>query len=898
MLNLRTTLDIFFRKVAPAAVLEHIGNPLKKEAHFIPEDNFFEGQAIGLLPGNSFDEVANILTLAKQEWLNNPEITGNSKQLSVFHLPLFFARAVLEEANQQPQCKYKEFLRWREISLKLGEDIFTTAFFAWLDILGNRERSFFGWRPLISSNNPRLKTILNKGLAENHFHLRGSGPQFDLSWLCLMNHISGRDIEFKKIEQRLEPDLLTDFKRQNSSLYDKIKQAALIRAYLFRLLQGHNPDDAIFKDRVKLLKNRDLLDLYLPDLQREINGLKKLCGQQFAHHEVLDYALPPNITEANYRANTYLYGERKFMYRVLQEIYRADNQSRIYQQADLFYVYLLIKNQLAAELVQTNDSVGFKNFSKYQDRKDLFVDNFPLYSNALSKLAVKGSIKNQHIKSLEARIAPKDSIAALSATIAKLDEIVEKNYGHDSEAELWLKKKHVEKVEAEQYLPVKEQSADEPTHFYTVHFIKRTDDTLAKKGEGIKELVSMVTCRHAQKRQEVKRQAEVIAALRSGLCKEGKRILGIDAASSEIGCRPEVFAQAFRYLRRHQPAKDYAHLKDFANPELKATFHAGEDFLDLSDGLRAIDEAIRFLNLHRGDRIGHALALGTAAREYYKSKNSCIILPKQDLLDNLVWILAKIRLYRLNVNDGLTDNLRKKARGLFDDIFGSALSEKSETIANNWQAYDDHLYYDSWKLRGDAPETYNTGKYLNTAATTFWQRSGRNDYTDLKEVRENALAVRIYYLYHYHPQVKFQGQQMTEFKICPEYVEAIEQIQKEMQREISEKGLAIECNPSSNYKIGSFERYEKHPIINMYNLGLTADPEKLSKCPQLFVSINTDDQGVFDTCLENEFALMAIALEKAKDENGKPLYNQAMIYDWLDRVRQMGIEMSFNKREN
>jgi len=84
----------------------------------------------------------------------------------------------------------------------------------------------------------------------------------------------------------------------------------------------------------------------------------------------------------------------------------------------------------------------------------------------------------------------------------------------------------------------------------------------------------------------------------------------------------------------------------------------------------------------------------------------------------------------------------------------------------------------------------------------------------------------------------------------------------------------------------------------MYNLGLTADPEKLSKCPQLFVSINTDDQGVFDTCLENEFALMAIALEKAKDENGKPLYNQAMIYDWLDRVRQMGIEMSFNKREN
>ena len=29
--------------------------------------------------------------------------------------------------------------------------------------------------------------------------------------------------------------------------------------------------------------------------------------------------------------------------------------------------------------------------------------------------------------------------------------------------------------------------------------------------------------------------------------------------------------------------------------KLKMTYHAGEDFLDLTDGLRAIDEVIRFL---------------------------------------------------------------------------------------------------------------------------------------------------------------------------------------------------------------------------------------------------------------------------------------------------------------
>lgn len=41
----------------------------------------------------------------------------------------------------------------------------------------------------------------------------------------------------------------------------------------------------------------------------------------------------------------------------------------------------------------------------------------------------------------------------------------------------------------------------------------------------------------------------------------------------------------------------------------------------------------------------------------------------------------------------------------------------------------------------------------------------------------------------------------------------------------------------------------------------------------LSVSINTDDQGVFDTLLENEYALMVLALEKAKDEEGNKLYD-------------------------
>ena len=62
---------------------------------------------------------------------------------------------------------------------------------------------------------------------------------------------------------------------------------------------------------------------------------------------------------------------------------------------------------------------------------------------------------------------------------------------------------------------------------------------------------------------------------------------------------------------------------------------------------------------------------------------------------------------------------------------------------------------------------------------------------------------------------------------------------------------------------------------------------------QLSVSINTDDQGVFDTLLENEYAFMALALKKKKDKNNNKIYDIEDIYEWIDYVRKMGIEQSF-----
>lgn len=85
-------------------------------------------------------------------------------------------------------------------------------------------------------------------------------------------------------------------------------------------------------------------------------------------------------------------------------------------------------------------------------------------------------------------------------------------------------------------------------------------------------------------------------------------------------------------------AQAFARLSSF---KIGFTFHVGEDFYDIADGLRAIDEAILFLNLKRGDRLGHCLALGIQPQIYYSEHDYHLAIPYQVLIDDMVWLKMK-----------------------------------------------------------------------------------------------------------------------------------------------------------------------------------------------------------------------------------------------------------------
>lgn len=877
--NLRKSIRLLFTNYCSDKILK-----LKNEEQYISKQNFLEN-GFHSFSNYSLDEISNVFVKLENDWFL---INDKTKSKSVFNILTHFNSKILVEENLEPFVVFEHLLKWRDLSYYVGEDLLTCSHFAYSDTISQRERDFFSWRPTSFSNNKQLRILLKKGIAENHFHLKGSGPVFDLSWINIMNNVNKFENEFTNLEAEISlfTKISNSSETSRKSLKILVYKAAYIRLKLFNFLNNidqYVEDDKNKEFKIDLSKDSNPTDSHdlvikLNELNREISLNKKDCGHRFKHFksiEVIDYAIPKNIHKQNLENSYIFYGERKFLYDCFKKIFNKESDFKKFHY--LFHSYLLIKAQFRAELIQINDKVGFGNFSKYQDRKEFFLSDKSIYHTAFVNLAVHDTLIHSKIKSFEVRIAPKESYIDLTKSIKSYNTVLTKN-AIESEKEFSPDFNNLNIVSTQQ-------------HFYTIHYIKKEDKF---KNSTIS---SYVTCRHFKLRKEIKKQSIAIRNLRESNQQYSELIRGIDAASSEFAASPEVFAQGFRYLKNHNLKGTLNHLKEkISEHKMSATYHAGEDFYDVVDGLRAIDECVLFLNLNQGDRIGHALALGVDVKEYYEFKKYKLMLPKQTVLDNTVWLLAKIRKYGISICRNEVNRLERLYEVLFYELYQQNFDNDSSFKK---KYFHQTIYFDSWKLRGDDPYLYLDNleeEVYNKINLTYWERCRINEIPSIvKNVRSNVDVKFLYQQYHFNSDIKKQGKMIKQLEISHDYILLVEAVQKSMMHAIASLNIGIECNPTSNYLIGTFKRYAKHPITKFFNLGLEMDHSVVKDCPQLSVSINTDDQGIFSTSLENEYALMAIALEKEKDEFGKPKYNSKMISDWLDKVRQMGIEQSFKE---
>lgn len=522
-------------------------------------------------------------------------------------------------------------------------------------------------------------------------------------------------------------------------------------------------------------------------------------------------------------------------------------------------------------MIQSNNSVGFSNFKDFQDRKDCMFDWNSMYYQESINLAINALNKSQNINSLEARIVPKTNTKDLKNYIENIDKIQHNTYNICSksitEEYNILTKKILDDTE-------KSDTNIDNNYFFALHFPKSIDDSLNRSNDFIP------VRRYNKLRKNTLKRAKAITGLISNNYKARKRIRAIDGCTNEIGCRPEALCNEMRYVLNYNPVDTGTNPFINKSPiNIYATYHAGEDYLDLADGLRAIYEAIHFIGLKRNDRIGHAVALGIYAENYYKLKEYNITSTKQELLDNLLWLINYADENDVHIENGLKSKLTNKAMSLYTSIYKDCINDEQSGI--NGSLY---LYYQSYKLRGDCPEYYICGRYMPEESSVISFNKPNNRFVS-DGIRENPSISYLYYNYLYNSKVKKVGQVKDVFKVDNKYVELVNNVQKQLQYEVSKIGIGIECNPSSNILISTFDKFENHPIFNLN----TIDGNSV----QLSVSINTDDLGVFDTSLENEYAIMTRALELKKNSEGKDMYTTEQIYSWIDKVREMGNDQAF-----
>ena len=800
----------------------------------------------------SLDQYGVMLDTIQDVYFNAPDDDCGlyfSKHPSVLNALLHFTKDKLVVDDGTLLCRYRSLDEWHKATSCLGEDLFTTAHLAAFDLYrGVKPRICFLWSPYLDVETSDVNSLFRGEISELHAHLKGSSLNFELSWLSLMNYPCHREKDYLTLFKEKHFQDASKKGRDLIELYHNVSLAVAIRYYLFEhmlALDTHDVESEIEKmlkcDNISELQPRlNTLSAYIWSDRSEYGRIYEKIGEKGV---CPDYA----INDETYNIYSILSGERRILYHSFRAAYDGNEKVALY-----LYAYLVFKLQLREKIIQMNDVVGFANFDIYESRKSCFIPEGSVYEQLLTPMAFLGFLsQNNDRRYMEGRVTPKDTVVKDSVSVRTMDKNVAE----------WIRANRTEN---------EEENKQEKVWFnghYIFHFIKSEDD-----------VVSMFVPRHNKLRKQVKKQALALYEYRSRGYESASRVVGIDAANSEIKCRPEVFAQAFRFLRRH--SIDETVEKHPAS--LGFTYHVGEDFYDIVDGLRAVDEVLTYMNFRSNDRLGHALVLGTDVARYYECRGKSIQATRQVLLDNFVWLYICVVSMKGRVP--LCDYLENEARMLFRQIYGSS------DVADMFDIRD---YYESWLRRGDDPES--SFKVLKTEnSLSEWGKSALNyEDKEVNRARLNDKAKALYYEYHYNKVAKEEGRKAVIFHIAhnyyKEFVVMVEEVRESLLCKIERLHIAIECNPSSNLRIGEMTSYIEHPIFRFNNYGLNTPypPHDIS------VSINTDDSGVFSTSLEREYALMGIALEKTDDERFRN--SPRAVKEWLNRVRKMSVEQRFKK---
>lgn len=779
-------------------------------------------------------EVSRIIDLAKSKWFDKEvkdHSIGTFNPKTLFGILTSFGEESLDTSMEFPKVRFDYLLRWHDLTYRINEDTVVIPSLVMDDLRRNKKPGTrrFDWPDILNHDNVAINRVLDKGLVDTHAHLNASSDVFMLNWLSMMNSrtalksmaekMNGENYLSKEMAP-MKPDITNTINSTTKSFYNLGLCAVLCRAWLFALVSENESSDSnsLTQKIYNLLTdfiNEDLsLFSRLSTQIYEYINLLRIDSLRTPNRRIVDYALTERGLDDPSSPFFILRGERRLLYSVFYRIFTGRGDT--VRTAKVLYLYLILRNRLRSEFVQMNDLVGFENFQIYQSRKSEFFKD-PLWWDLNLSYAVLSSLDNSssgctEMNRLEGRLTP-DALKDIHMAVVR-NPFGGRGYKlNDPES---LKGFSV-----------------------VVHYIKK--DVFKSNKSRWKQL--------AKFRKKLWRDMNEIMRYLNG------RVTGIDVAGSELNCRPEIFAPMFRWAKANGLGNNL-------------TYHAGEDYYDLLDGLRTIYETIHFMNFDSGCRIGHGLALGKDAETYYAGRHYHLIAPAQIVLDNLIWMRYYAAEEGVTLSEQTLDFIHSTTHDLFDLI--------------GYQVEDSLDYWRSMLMRGNdvdfmgevkLPKGF-TLRSLTAEPDFIKQRFGWTNHVE----RMNTKASKLHDDYEMDDLVFIKGKEVFETKIPYTFARDVANLQRQMLRLLEMKGITIEANPSSNVKIGGFRRYDELPLLRFYPVDGNQESTTL-------VSVNTDDRGVFYTNIRNEYSLIAASLMKMKDPTtGKYRYTVNQVSEYIEHI--------------
>lgn len=741
---------------------------------------------------------------------------------------------ILLYQNEEIIVNYNYYFDWLGHTNKISEDILLAVFcsYNYLDAKAIRNVSN------AKHNNTILQSLFEEGLAENHLHLGAGANNFAFNYFSLViSEQKSYEWRYERIKKFTEILIKSD-NLSDKSLKEEIIKELYYLIYLRKYLMNSFVDkEEILQNEEECLQNeskkykfREFAQFSLDDdLFSEYESLCKQNPKTYEQYFIDDFTQKEVYLQ-------FLNIEREFIVKLIDYYQVTEN----YQDKQIIFQYLNLKNRMHSYFINTKKQLGFKTFKSHNDIKKFFYKDDNTLNNCHINSIYLTNTKN-NVEKLEYRT----TLKGVKSTKNTMDMLIQ----------YW--------------------NRDNVKIGNVIHFIKNSNynkryvSNLNKKAE-----VSML--------QEIK-NAIYIRPYSAASDSENSNfhLIGIDTASCEIGCGPEVYAQVFRSLTIGSKR---------ARKRINLTYHVGEEYETLLSGLRSIDEVLEFYPMQFGDRLGHALALGNNVKQYY-SRIECIYANRGIILDELIWLYYKLIEYSYE-----------------DSVFVNKLSEKIEqhlikfkNMQNEVENWDElsinniqiSEYYYSMQLRSDSPINYKFSNILELEYKELFKQARvpnsiiHNEYNiQNKAYRlafENRMAKYLNHLYHFSPQYnEILSKEIYYSDIDEQYIAAIEFVQQKMREKVDKKGIGIEVNITSNYVISDINQYRNHPLFRF------TDKRLINGQNDMLVSINTDDAGIFDTSLYKEYSIIAKTLEVEG-------YGSSHIYDYIEHLIKLSKKQSWIK---